>query len=390
MKAPKFYIILVAISILIFILVEALRERPVDWSPSFSSFERMPYGTYALYELLPDLFPGKTIRKNHENYYQMLNDISLNNESLIIIASKFMTDQYSMNAMLEYIKEGHQVLISALEFDKYLMDTLGINVQIVPNGIKRGKQVMFNFEDSLLKTDSGFYYQFPMYSFFVKNENVQYKVLGSYKNHKVNFIQFDIGEGKLFLNTVPLAFTNYNILKGFTRSYVEQLFSMMAVNNIIWDEHLRHVEIQSTSPLRYVLSVKTLRIAFLILLLLIILYFLFTGKRRQQMVPLVVPLENSTHRFIQTLGRLYLYRNNHKDIAKKKIRYFTESVKSSYSLKIKEFDEKFVVSFSKKSGISEEVVSKLVSLIRSIELKNEINKDELFELNMRIDECLKK
>ncbi len=389
MKIPRFYIILVAVSILIFIVVEMLRERPVSWEPSFSSRETMPYGTYALYNLLPGIFPGKTISKNFENYGQMFEEGNINDEILIIINYGFTTDKYAIDDILSYVEDGHQVFISAFGFDEYLMDTLGIDVNSNYNGIGRGSPISFNFSDSLLNEDSSFTYKFALYFYFVENDTAEYEVLGRYTNGKPNFLKVDIGDGELFLNTTPLVFANYNILKGNTRSYVEKLFSMLPVNDVIWDEYTRHIEIESTSSFRYILSVPSLRSAFLTLLLITLLYLLFAGRRRQKMIPLVVPLENSTHRFIETLGRLYLYRNNHKDIALKKIRYFQESIQSNYSMKIKKFDGEFVKRFSRKSGTSEESVTKLVNLIHAIESKEAINENELFELNKMIDNYLK-
>jgi hypothetical protein len=388
LKIPKFYIILVAISILIFIVVEMLRDRPVSWEATFSSRETMPYGTYAFYKLMPGLFPGKTIRKNFGNYGKMFEEEGIGDEILLIVNSEFYTDEYSIKDILSYVDKGHQVFISAFQFDDFLMDTLEVSTFSKYNGIGRGSDVHFVFSDSLLNEDSAFTYKFALYSYFVENDTAEYEVLGRFENGKPNFLRFNIGNGELYLNTVPLVFANYNILKGNTRTYVEKLFSMLDVNDIIWDEYVRHIEIESTSPFRYILSVPSLRYAFLVLLLLTLLYLVYAGKRRQQMIPVVVPFENSTHRFIKTLGRLYLYRNNHKDIALKKIRYFQESVQTRYSMKIKKFDKDFVKRFSQKSGTSEELVTRLVSLIQTVESKESINESELFELNKLVDKCM--
>ena len=389
MKIPRFYIILVAVSTLLFIVVEMLRDRPVSWEATFSSRETMPYGTYAFYKLMPGLFPGKTIRKNFGNYGKMFEEGGIEDETLLIVNSDFSTDEYSIHDLLSYVAEGHQVFISAFEFDGFLMDTLEVSTFSKYNGIGRGNAVRFNFSDSLLNEDSAFTYKFALYSYFVENDTAVYEVLGRYDNGKPNFLKFNIGNGELYLNTSPLVFANYNILRGNTKTYVEKLFSMLEVNDVIWDEYVRHIEIESTSPFRYILSVPSLRYAFLILLLLTLLYLVYAGKRRQQMIPLVVPLENTSHRFIETLGRLYLYRNNHKDIAVKKIRYFQENVQTRYSMKIKKFDEDFVKRFSQKSGTPEEWVAKLVNLIQTVESKESINESELFELNKWVDKCVK-
>jgi len=388
LKIPKFYIVLVSVSILLFIVVEMLRDRPVSWEATFSSRETMPYGTYAFYKLVPGIFPGKTIRKNFGNYGKMFEQGGIGDEILMIVNSEFYTDEYSIKDILSYVDKGHQVFISSFQFDDFLMDTLGVSTFSKYNGIGRGNAVRFVFSDSLLNEDSAFKYRFALYSYFIENDTAAYEVLGHFENGKPNFLKFKIGKGELFLNTVPLVFTNYNILKGNTRSYVEKLFSMLTVNDIIWDEYVRHVEMESTSPFRYILSVPSLRYALLILLLITLLYLMFAGKRRQRMIPVIVPLENSTHRFIETLGRLYLYRNNHKDIAAKKIRYFQESIQTRYSMKIKRFDNGFVKRFSQKSGKTEESVEKLVNLIGTFEAKESITESELFELNKMVDKCM--
>ena len=43
------------------VLVEYHRPQATDWSQTFSNRDKIPYGTYVLYELLPDIFRGQPL-----------------------------------------------------------------------------------------------------------------------------------------------------------------------------------------------------------------------------------------------------------------------------------------------------------------------------------------
>ncbi|RZK55558.1 MAG: hypothetical protein EOO59_10475, partial [Hymenobacter sp.] len=38
-----------------YVAYEYYKPKPLDWTPTLSNKDRIPYGTYALYDLLPDL-----------------------------------------------------------------------------------------------------------------------------------------------------------------------------------------------------------------------------------------------------------------------------------------------------------------------------------------------
>ena len=47
--------------------LEAIEPEPLNWNPSYSSNDRIPLGTYVLYDNLKDIFP-ETVRVDKTPY----------------------------------------------------------------------------------------------------------------------------------------------------------------------------------------------------------------------------------------------------------------------------------------------------------------------------------
>lgn len=59
MKAYKFILPVIIVAI-IFLIVKIFTPEPTDWKQSYSKNDKIPYGSYILYEQLNQLFPVKT------------------------------------------------------------------------------------------------------------------------------------------------------------------------------------------------------------------------------------------------------------------------------------------------------------------------------------------
>jgi hypothetical protein len=140
--------------------------------------------------------------------------------------------------------------------------------------------------------------------------------------------RLEIGEGELFLVATPLMFTNYGMLDGDNASYIFRLLSSMKDMPLTRIEaYGRFANQGSGSPLRYLLSQPPLRWALYTTLITIVLCMVFTAKRRQRVIPVVLPPANETLRFTQLIGNLYYQRKDYKDMLQKKYRYFCTEVK---------------------------------------------------------------
>jgi hypothetical protein len=54
-KDIKYYVVIVLI-LTITVIYEAVKPKPIDWSFTLESEDKIPYGTYILYNTLADIF----------------------------------------------------------------------------------------------------------------------------------------------------------------------------------------------------------------------------------------------------------------------------------------------------------------------------------------------
>jgi hypothetical protein len=112
---------------------------------------------------------------------------------------------------------------------------------------------------------------------------------------------------------------------------------------------------------------------------------LFESKRRQRVIPDVQPPVNSTLEFINTVGRLYYQQKDHTNLAKKKVTFFLERIRKQYYIDTQELDDEFIEILSARSGIEQEFIASLVTLLRDIQHSNQIDEKRLLHLNQQIE-----
>ena len=140
------------------------------------------------------------------------------------------------------------------------------------------------------------------------------------------------------------------------------------------------------SPLRFILSQPALKWAWLLGLVSLLIFVLFNAKRKQRIVKIIKPLENSTIAFTKTIGNLYYETKDHNNLIDKKITYFLESIRSKYYLDTQLLDDKFVKNLSLKSGKEQSKTKKTINLIVHLKAKQSCNEDDLKLLNKAIED----
>ncbi|MCB0821592.1 MAG: hypothetical protein KDC09_02785 [Bacteroidales bacterium] len=383
MKAARVYLVIVGLCLLLLVLVEVFKPKEANWDTNFSSKETMPYGTWVLFNRLGDLFPRHSVTRNFENYYDAFYADDRYGKSWIIINESFQPDRVSMEELLYYVEDGNEVFISAFRFSRDLLDTLGISISASYN--TQNEPITFYFTDHKNGTNN-YIYDFRYYTYF-KSDSLEKvcDVLAVFEDGSPAFIAIPRGEGTLYLNTLPLAFTNYHILKYQTTGFVERSLSMLAVNDIIWDEYARYGQFFSASPFRYVLSETGLRNGLYLGLVIMIVYMLIGGKRRQRLIPEIPPLQNSSFYFVDTVSRLYLYKGKHADIAKKRTQYFIDYLRTRFNIKFNDRDDILIKKLALKSGASQERTKDLVEAIQFAQHAEEVSADFLIHLSKEID-----
>ncbi len=380
-KYTKYIVILVSL-FLILILFILLSPKEIDWTYSFSKDDKIPYGNFVTYHVAEELFDYGFLTINKPVYNAAV--IKDSGSNYIFINDNFSPDKLDAQALLNIINDGNNVFIAASYFNQTFRDTFNVNssfsfveddtlkVKFCNPGLKRNHDYRFR--------------KIPFDSYFTSFNDSNAVILGLNDSDKPNFIKLKIGDGNLYLNLIPLAFTNYNILDTANSDYIFKSLSYLpAESTTYWDEYYKAGKSMIRTPLVYVLSKESLSWAYYTSISIIIFYIIFEGKRKQRIIPVVRPLKNTTLEFIETIGKLYYQKKDHKNIAEKKINYFFDHLRNNYYIKGKSFNAEELSLIAEKSKVNLDQVKSIFNFINKIQVQNKITESDLKNLNSLIE-----
>jgi len=405
------YIILVLL-VIGMVFIEMSKPKPINWNPTFSKDDKIPYGNYVLYNQLNDLFPEQTTKVIQQPIYNQLRDWEDDEEPItyLFINNRFAIESFDSELLMEFVERGNTVFIVAQDiflggnsFSDINADTFKLATQFrgmdwfIEEEEKhsevwtegQGDFEGINFISCDLYAPDGYRLKKRNGgSTFSNFDSTDVQILGADQFGRPNFLKFPYGEGTFYFNSAPFAFTNYNILDetGNMDEYVSLALLHSPKQRIWWDEYYKVGRGESQTPLRYILSNEPLKWLLYMTLLAIPLLLIFEGRRRQRVIPIVTPPKNTTVEFVETLSALYLNKNDHKNLADKKVNYFFDYVRNRLRIYDIRYEEDFYRSLADKSGVSLEETKRLFTIIRNIQMKENVSEDSLILLNRRVDE----
>ena len=182
-------------------------------------------------------------------------------------------------------------------------------------------------------------------------------VLSMLNDHTYNYVRIPYGKGYLYIFTTPILLTNYFVKEKQGLSHAEEILSVLSSGKLFWDEvpPINRQESDSGRPrtpyLKYVLAVESLRWAWYLLLATVLLYILFESKRKQRIIPVIEPVNNTSIEYVQTTGRLYAQIGNHRKLIQLNMRLFISTIQQKYGVKINLDNPVSVQWLATKSGI---------------------------------------
>ncbi|MXV17555.1 DUF4350 domain-containing protein [Hufsiella ginkgonis] len=388
MRDLKIYISLASILFIGYLVAQYNKPKPVDWSETYKRADKIPFGTYVLYNQLPALFPHSKVTDNRLPVYNALESrAGLTNSTYLLLAGSAYIDRNDFKRMQAYMERGNTVFIAAYNFGQFLDRQLKLKTTgIVFDGVRKPNGLRFT--DKRLPARR---YRFDKqigWQFFSKFDSARATVLGVNGNGRANFIRFRFGKGALFLVASPQLFTNYVLLKPAGARYAETVFSYFPHGKeVIWDEHtVMGNEGKDVSPLRFISANPPLRNAYYITLVAMLLFVLFEMKRRQRIIPIADPMKNATTEFVQVVGQVYYHQRDNRNIAEKKIRYLLEHIRSRYHVKTAGLDQAFAEMLVQRSGASPELVASLLREIAQVRTGGMVSDQQLIKLHTLIQE----
>ncbi len=393
-RRNKIYLFLLFASIVLIVLNELQKPKPINWFQSYVSTHKIPYGTYVLYNELTYLFPKTEIKKIHKPPYLFLKDTTVTG-TYILIDRNINMGKAEFNSFLKFVARGNKIFIATHGIN---IDTLHLKTELLQSTALEE----FSYFTLVNKAFKATEYRFdrPFENFIFKEvDTVATTVLGKTgllnENGKrvaegINFISYNYGKGRFLFSTYPEAFINYTLLKSPNQNYAAGVLSYLgSPKTIYWDTYYKSGKNQISTPLYYILSQKSLKWAYYLLLIGTLIFVIFSGKRLQRIIPIMTPLKNQTLAFTRTIAGMYYKKEAHKTIASHKIRYFLAQIRQKYQLNTDIYKKDFTLLLSRKLGKSHNETEKVINYIKKIEIQEVLTKEELVTLSNYLNSLIK-
>lgn len=377
------YLLPLIITLIILTIIKIVEPEEVDWTQSFARKDKIPYGGYIIYDISDELFPDQDVILKELPIYNILKDNYYYGTNYIFINTYFSPDRLDTEYLLRYVADGNNVFISAFGIYGDLADSLKF-VTLDEFFNEDSVNIYLNIPE--LSREVGYlYFRDNFANYFSVFDTTLVQVLGKNEKGNVNYMRIKYGDGNFFLNTVPLAFTNYHLLNSNNNEYVYKALSHLPVQQTFWDDYYKLGNKFSASSLQYILSQPSLKSAYYIILASILLFIFFYGRRKQRIIPVILPLANTTVEFIETVGNLYYQQKDFKNIAEKKISFFLDYIRNKYFIKTSSFDEETIQKIADKSSLSTGKIKSILKEIGRINNSQKITEEELVNINYQIE-----
>lgn len=386
----KYYFVLAAIFVGVIFLYYT-QPKPLNWNRTFDKSDKIPFGCYAIFNLLETTYSAK-VETSTQGLYNLNESTVSGNQSLLIIDEKINLTKLEIKSLYAFIEKGNTVLLCANRFGPELSDTFRLNVQL--NSYFNSSSL-----DSLLKKPAFeisyvqprnnrlkayVYPQAATESYFSKLDTNLFRVSAVDKTNRPVLLEASLGKGKLLLSTLPDVFGNLFIVDHPNRHFVYTLLSKLRNETIIWDEYYKSYGRPKDSLFAFIFASDALYMAYSIIMLGLLLFMIFGIKRKQRPIQVITPLRNSTLEFVDVVSQVYFNSRNHKHIALETIRYFYFDISRKFNLSTAVLDEAFYKSLHNLSGVDLEKIRQLFTYCENLKQAPGLTEDNLLELNDRI------
>lgn len=393
-KTLRLYVVFLVLLLVGIVVIDVNRPKPINWLPTYNIKDKIPFGLFVLENELPTILKNQKIKKidstpyeylESEFNYDTLVDAYKISGTLVNITENNEIDDQSAREFFTYASRGNTVFLSMQSFPQIVLDSLKIEI----NGD-------YDLKDSLYCWMANKNLDKIKYniieglgtSFFSKIDTLNTKILGyqTGDSARVNFIKIPFGDGQFLLHTQPAAFTNFHLLKKNHYAYAENMLSYLPKNDVFWFVKNQYGNKVSSSPFRFILAQPALKWAWYIFLLGMIVFMVFNAKRRQRIVPIIKPLQNTTVDFAKTIGNLYFQEADYGNMMDKKIVYFLEKVRQDYMMDTTKLDELFIKRLHQKTAKDMILIEEIVRKINNHRKKfHDPVENDLLELNRLIE-----
>lgn len=430
MTSFRYYLLGLLVVFGAYVALEYYRPKPLDWRPTLSNKDKIPYGTYALYDVLPQLLSTEAVASVRLPVYNQFFDedepeadraenqpgrptpsdttkaveapaasaapiLPRQPTNYLFVNDDFRVSQPETRALLAFVAAGNDVFIAATDFGdrrsrSAWLDSLGVRTQAADSAgapsLRGPDSVRVHLVNPALGRAELRLPASAADTRLVVRAGRLGATLAADERGRAVLVRLAYGHGHAYLCTVPLAFSNYFVLPPRRRGFALAALSYLPAGRAVWwDEYQKQGRVGEQSVLRVLMEHESLRSAYYLLWVTALLFILVEARRRQRIIPVLKPLPNTTLLFTRTVASLYQRGSNHALIAEKKVALFLDYLRTRFQEPTPDLaDDAFRERLSQKAGLPRPRVDELVRLINFARTAPAVTDRELLTLSRAI------
>ncbi len=287
----RLYVLGLALLFGVYVVMESHRPKPLDWTPTYINTDKIPYGTYALFDQLPRLLGTDSIEVVRLPPYNQLTGISLDDTptsrsgqptatvrhsrdsagnattitteaeapatdtpalplreglhaNYLFINNGFANDALDGRALLALARRGNAVFITAEDLNGAFADSLGVRVERLTPRIRPSASHPFGPDSVELRFTNpalaAGHCWLPgpaaEYRFGLKPGHAGHTLATDARGWAV-YVELPVGRGHLYFCAVPAAFSNRYFLQPRTRPFAVAALRYLPARRTFWDEY---------------------------------------------------------------------------------------------------------------------------------------------------------
>ena len=394
-------ILIIACGILILFLLgrtfyEQKEINTCRWYDNYHFESKDPYGAWLFHEMIMDRYGEENVFKNTIDTNLVQIDTS---GYIYILFSNSHFNRDRQEELLEFAELGNEVLLIGESLFSEITEVYRNSSYDVPyKDGQIGYDSIFNmtFNDStqlVYKNYRGSIKEaktFDPTTVDITGRN-NFESIAMNSDTTSFFYKKNRYEGNFYHHTAPFLFSNIAAKQEFYLTHFNKVFSHLKHDKVILDcayyFDRESDEMQSDSPIQYILNEKSLRWAYYTFLLTTISFLFFRGKRKQRVIPVLEKNENTSIQYVDTLSELFMQQDQNQKLVPHLQEIFYQRIKQKYFLSPD--NENFTKLLARKSRIPEKNIEIILQNFKTGGSGFHYSDDQLIMLHRRLEEFYK-
>ena len=389
--------ILLLIGLLTVLFLYTFERKDVssaDWSVDYRLESKEPYGAWMFNEILKIAYGEDQVVPLKEDYFNKINSTA-KRKGYLHMSSYIEFSRSQVDSLTSFVEAGNDAMLMTEDWS-YTLDTL-LSYITIDNEYEGGStclSIMNQSEDYVLNSyylhfDSNQVAFYSSVNIDVDSILYDWHIVSSINREYPVTVNLSVGEGNLFLHTVPDIFTNMALEQEDMSRYALKLLPLLDIDTLYTDNGLfdNPNNEDAKSPLQFVMSQPPLKWAYYVMSGGLLLFVISRGTRKQRVIPTLEQNENTSIEYVNTLGELYRSQNQHYKLAKHLKLIFNQWVKKKYFLQTGE--PNYTQRLSQKSRMPEEEIQRLINRLNASENNKRFDDTQLTNLYKDLEQFYK-